>query len=229
LQTALAVKNKGSVSIRPYTATGYIDAVKLIYVGMTQSELTARELGTPTYLHPSFRTLFVIFTLENAARDWLIYIPGSMAVNMLNYPGTTFLDMDCETSEFYEGKLPGTVSISGYSEEYREHQLSKYPMLVLALEGTVTLPTMEIDKIVERIQSLQRRVAPTDNTALRDMLGLSQCVKDSIVRCLLRFLIATQGEHIAVWVVYHWRCTEANRGHLHGVNPQPIRRPDPLY
>jgi hypothetical protein len=41
--------------MRPYTAAGSIDAVQTIYVGMTQPELTSRELGTPTYLHPSFR------------------------------------------------------------------------------------------------------------------------------------------------------------------------------
>jgi len=57
LQTSLAAKNKGSLSIRPYTTTGSIDAVKLLYVGMTQRELTNRELGLPTYLHPSFREL----------------------------------------------------------------------------------------------------------------------------------------------------------------------------
>jgi hypothetical protein len=56
LETTLAVKNKGSVLIRPYTAAGYIDAIQLVYVGMTQLELTPRELGTPTYLHKTFRT-----------------------------------------------------------------------------------------------------------------------------------------------------------------------------
>jgi hypothetical protein len=57
LQTVLAPKNKGSLSIRPYTAAGSIDAMQLVYVGMTLFELTARELGTPTYIHPSFRML----------------------------------------------------------------------------------------------------------------------------------------------------------------------------
>jgi len=57
LQATLAVNNKGSISIRPYTAARSIDAVQTIYIGMTQLELTDRELGTPTYLHPSFRML----------------------------------------------------------------------------------------------------------------------------------------------------------------------------
>jgi len=55
LQTTLAASNKGSISIRPYTSTGSIDAVRLVYVGMTLLELTARELGTPTYQHSTFR------------------------------------------------------------------------------------------------------------------------------------------------------------------------------
>ena len=57
LQTTLAVRNKGSISIRPYAAARSIDAVQTVYVGMTQLQLTARELGTPTYIHSSFRML----------------------------------------------------------------------------------------------------------------------------------------------------------------------------
>jgi hypothetical protein len=60
LQTTLAAKNMGSMSIRPYTANKYTDAVQLVYIGMTQLELTDRELGTPTYLHPSFCALFFL-------------------------------------------------------------------------------------------------------------------------------------------------------------------------
>ena len=55
LETSLVTKNKGSLSVRPYTAAGTIDAIQLYYVGMIQAEMTARELGTPTYPHPSFR------------------------------------------------------------------------------------------------------------------------------------------------------------------------------
>jgi hypothetical protein len=55
LQSTLAIKNKGSLSIRPYTAAGGIDAVRLFYVGLTQMQLTPREIRAPIYLHPSFR------------------------------------------------------------------------------------------------------------------------------------------------------------------------------
>jgi hypothetical protein len=54
LRNMIRTRNKGALSIRPYTAPGNIDCIRLFYLGMTQLELTARELGTPTYLHPSF-------------------------------------------------------------------------------------------------------------------------------------------------------------------------------
>jgi hypothetical protein len=97
-----------------------------------------------------------------------------MTITTLNYPGSTFLDMDCETSGYYDGKIPGTVSIMGYSEEYRAHQLSSSPLLNLILEGTSTLPTMALDKIVDRIRLLKLQPTLEDNETLRDILGLSQ-------------------------------------------------------
>ena len=54
LTGALAGKNKGSLSIRPYTTADGIDAIQLLYVGMIQGELTQREIGRPNYLHPTF-------------------------------------------------------------------------------------------------------------------------------------------------------------------------------
>jgi hypothetical protein len=99
-----------------------------------------------------------------------------MAVDALNFPGHTFLDIDCDSSGYYEGKVPGTVSISGYSGEYREHQLLATPLLNLILESTTTLPTMPLDKIVERIRLLRRQPTLEDNVGLREILGLSQYV-----------------------------------------------------
>lgn len=103
--------------------------------------------------------------------------PDAMAVNMLSYPGSTFLDMDCESSGYYDGKLPGTASISGYSEEYREDQLLGLPSLNISLEGTNTLPTIPMDKIVNRIRLLKGQPTLEDNEALKDILGLSQYVR----------------------------------------------------
>src|SRR4051812_5822014 len=100
-----------------------------------------------------------------------------MAVDMLNYPGNTFLDMDCESAAYYEGRIPGTVTVSGYSEEYREHQLLALPLLNLALEGATVLPVLPLDNIVERIRLLQRQPTLEDNNALIETLGLSQYVK----------------------------------------------------
>jgi hypothetical protein len=109
---------------------------------------------------------------------------GTMALDSLDYPGNTFIDMDCESSGYYEGKLPGTVSISGYSAEYRRQQLLRSPLLNLTLEGTDTLPTMTLDKIVDRIRLLQRQPTLEDTVALKEILGLSQYVDESAGLCL---------------------------------------------
>lgn len=54
LEMALTAKRKGSLTLRPYTGANSVDAVQLLYVGMTMLELTNRELGIPVYLHYSF-------------------------------------------------------------------------------------------------------------------------------------------------------------------------------
>jgi hypothetical protein len=92
--------------------------------------------------------------------------------------------MDAETLAYYEGKLPGTVSISGYSEEYREHQLLRTPMLQLSLESTTALPVIPLDKIVQRIQTLKILPTSEDNEGLRGLLGLSQYVDQSKFSCV---------------------------------------------
>jgi hypothetical protein len=99
---------------------------------------------------------------------------GAMAISMLSYPGNTFFDMDCESLGHYEGKIPGTITVSGYSEEYREQQLLELPLLKLRLEATSALPTMELDKIVNRIRLLKLQPTLEDDVGLRDVLGLSQ-------------------------------------------------------
>ena len=53
LNAALREKNKGALSISPSTLPGNIDSIRLLYMGLAQTDLTAREYGTPTYLHPS--------------------------------------------------------------------------------------------------------------------------------------------------------------------------------
>jgi hypothetical protein len=95
----------------------------------------------------------------------------------INYPGNTFLDMDCESATFYDGALPGTVTVGGYSEEYRQHQLLILPALNFALEATVGLPTASLDQIVKRLQTLKSQTYE-NSQALLPFLGLSQCVDD---------------------------------------------------
>lgn len=97
-----------------------------------------------------------------------------MTVGTSSYPGNTFLDMDCESSAYYDGKNPGTSSISGYSEEYRAQQLLNYPLLNLQLEGDSVLPEIPMGNIVDRLRMLRLRPTLEDNTSLAEVLGLSQ-------------------------------------------------------
>jgi hypothetical protein len=99
-----------------------------------------------------------------------------MAVSSCNYPGSAFLEMDFESTVYYEGKHPGTVSISGYSEEYREQQLLRAPLLNIALAGTTALPVVSLDAIVDRIRKVQLQPIVEDDEGLKEFLGLTQYV-----------------------------------------------------
>ena len=92
------------------------------------------------------------------------------------YPGTNFLDQDPETSKYYEGKLPGTTTISGYSEEYRLHQLYLLPSLNLQFESaTQGLPVVNLSDIVAHLQYQSTSLTRVeDNERLKPFLGLSQ-------------------------------------------------------
>jgi hypothetical protein len=90
-----------------------------------------------------------------------------------NYPGNTFLDMDPESSLIYEGQLPGTTSVSGYSEEYRNSQLLIAPALSLRLEANVGLPVIPLAQIIARLQLL-KTLPIEDDKGLLTFLGLSQ-------------------------------------------------------
>lgn len=89
------------------------------------------------------------------------------------YPGTTFLDLDCESAASHEGYHHGTTSVTGYTEEYREYQLLQVPLLNLLFEAQTVPPVMTIDKIVERILRLQSQPTLEDNKGLAEILGLA--------------------------------------------------------
>ena len=80
--------------------------------------------------------------------------------------------MDCETAASHEGLHLGTVSVSGYTEEYREYQLSLKPALSLILEAQTIPPVMNIASIVSRLQLLQLQPNLEDNQKLAEILGL---------------------------------------------------------
>ncbi|KAF3159369.1 hypothetical protein TWF788_003778 [Orbilia oligospora] len=155
LRNTLLVRNKGSFVIKPYTAVGNIDAVRIEFVGMTTQELTPRELGVHPDQHPSFSGYFV---------------------NSVLYPGCTLIDLDMEVSKIGEGRLPGTYSVSGYSEVYRSQQLETAPILPITLSSVHTLPEVTVDQIVSRMTVLKyNRLLPETNMqmyeSLRKFLG----------------------------------------------------------
>jgi hypothetical protein len=53
LEIVLAGKNRGKLMLRPYTNGQKIDTVQLLYIGLTATQLTTREIPTVTYLHPT--------------------------------------------------------------------------------------------------------------------------------------------------------------------------------
>jgi hypothetical protein len=56
--TAMTARNKGKLSLRAYTSTQSVDAIQLLYVGLTQDQLTTRELDTsPKGRHASHSKL----------------------------------------------------------------------------------------------------------------------------------------------------------------------------
>ncbi|KAK6518796.1 hypothetical protein TWF506_005931 [Arthrobotrys conoides] len=155
LRNTLLIRNKGSFVIKPYTAVGNIDAVRIEFVGMTTQELTPRELGVHPDQHPSFSGYFV---------------------NSLLYPGCTLIDLDMEVSKIGEGRFPGTYSVSGYSEVYRSQQLETAPILPITLSSVHALPEVTVDQIVSRMTVLKyNRLLPETNMqmyeSLRKLLG----------------------------------------------------------
>lgn len=61
----------------------------------------------------------------------------------------------------------------GYTEEYREYQLTLRPQLNLVLEVETIPPTTAIENIVERLQLLCGQPDLEDNTKLAEILGIS--------------------------------------------------------
>ncbi|EWC43849.1 hypothetical protein DRE_07293 [Drechslerella stenobrocha 248] len=150
LRNTLLVRNKGSFVIKPYTTVGNIDAVRIEFVGMSTQELTPRELGVHPDQHPSFSGYFV---------------------NSMLYPGCTLIDLDMEVSKIGEGRLPGTHSVSGYTEIYRAQQLETTPALPLTFSSVHPLPEVTVDQIISRMTVLKyNRLLPETNMQMYDSL-----------------------------------------------------------
>lgn len=101
-------------------------------------------------------------------------MPDKIYASAVHYPGTTYLDVDPETSVIYDGAAPGTLSVTGYSEEYRQQQFAATPRIVIALEEKVPPPKVTIDFLVKRMQSLYWPGHPLTEASLKQVLGNSK-------------------------------------------------------
>jgi hypothetical protein len=59
---------------------------------------------------------------------------------LVGIPGNTLLETDVEIAENYLGRLPGTVSVLGYAQEYLQQQRVSRPRLVPIMQSTTILP-----------------------------------------------------------------------------------------
>jgi hypothetical protein len=103
-----------------------------------------------------------------------------MTLNTYSYPGNTYIDADCETLTYYDSKIPGTLRMAGYSEEYRLQQLRAAPLLNLTLEANTVLPEIPLSKIIERLRKLQGSPQLEDNEGLCEFIGLTAYVQPRI-------------------------------------------------
>ena len=106
----------------------------------------------------------------------LIYIrltgkQGLQHVNGSLFPGTHFFDMDPETVVGFDGQEPGTLTISGYNEEYRQQQFLVTPRLLLSLESQNVLPIIPLEEIVQGINDMLLTYTQENTTRLTRLLG----------------------------------------------------------
>lgn len=72
-----------------------------------------------------------------------------------SFPGSTLANFDPETTDGYEGRLPGTVSLLGYGALYIDQQRLDYPPLVPILAtATTPLPTVSLTTVNNRVRDI---------------------------------------------------------------------------
>lgn len=99
-----------------------------------------------------------------------------MVVPKNEFPGNTFQDIDAEASPFYAARIPGTIMVAGFDQEYREQQLRQKPHVNLLKQSEKSLPKIPLKAIMERLQAIQTAQTPSeleDDEVLKDFLGLS--------------------------------------------------------
>ena len=73
-----------------------------------------------------------------------------------SFPGSTLATYDPETTNGFEGRLPGTVSLLGYGVLYLDQQLLDFPPIIPSLvTATTPLPTIPLTTISIRIADIR--------------------------------------------------------------------------
>ncbi|KAJ3497764.1 hypothetical protein NLG97_g1647 [Lecanicillium saksenae] len=162
-ETWMSVVKTGALYLKGVTTAGEIDTIVALFWGKDFVQSILLDVPPTTIPHQS----------------WTKYYATSAS-----YPGTTFLDYDCETSSSYDGYHAGAITIIGYSEEYRIYQLDVKPALQLHLESQTFPPLMEMDAIVERLELLQKNPTMEDNAGLWRILGLTAAPNATTVTCI---------------------------------------------
>ncbi|KAF4622668.1 hypothetical protein G7Y89_g14358 [Cudoniella acicularis] len=140
LAEGLASKTQGGLALKAFTGPDGIDSVVVLLAGLPPEQMLGAEPFVPV-INPAFE---------------------AMTVDCIRFPGNTFEDIDAEAFAFYSAKVPGTVLIAGYSQEYREHQLLRQPHVNIFKEGQISLPKVPLKNIMKRLQEIQLAPAGTD-------------------------------------------------------------------
>ncbi|KAF2675526.1 hypothetical protein BT63DRAFT_436407 [Microthyrium microscopicum] len=98
----------------------------------------------------------------------------TIPVNDNTYPGSTFPDDDCESTELYAGKIAGTISVQGYCEEYRVNVLKDAALSHQTPALYVALPDLPAEKVVARLYFLGESKYQEDNEGILEILGISR-------------------------------------------------------
>lgn len=160
----LTAQKQGGMYIKALTAVDGIDTPMAMFYGKDLNQSVTLDIAPAPTGHVSWKTYYA---------------------SSISDPGTTFIDYDCETASSYDGRHAGTVSVLGYSEEYRLYQQEVKPPIRIQLQSETT-PKQGLTQefLVNRITQLQNNPTLEDNEGLWDILGLPPAANATTTSCI---------------------------------------------